>query len=183
MDERDLISGSGVGAVSSNPRRSKLKRVVLVLSVALVAALPSAALAKSGNEGAGRLKAEIRGPGLDKPILLPGGRKQGAGLVRRVAETAGLSAALREILDPRFVPEPMLRTQPRGDLGPRYTSRTSCAGRTGRSIASLRTSIRTRSCGRPRPSHLDRQSPTRRRTSALSEPKRPAEAGTSRRPT
>ena len=41
--------------------------------------------------------------------------------MRRVAETAGLSAALREILDPRFVPEPMLRTQPRGDLGPRYT--------------------------------------------------------------
>lgn len=98
-----------------------MKRLVLVLSVALVAALPSGALAKSGNEGTGRLEAEIRGPGLDKPILLPGGRKQGAGLVRRVAETAGLSTALRKIPDPRFAPDPMLRTQPRGDLGPRYT--------------------------------------------------------------
>jgi hypothetical protein len=40
-----------------------VKRLILVpLSVVLVAALPSSALAKGGNEAGARLRAEIKGP-------------------------------------------------------------------------------------------------------------------------
>jgi hypothetical protein len=98
-----------------------VNRLILVpLSVALVAALPSPALAKGGDEGGAGLRAVIKGPGLDKPISLAGVRKQGAALVRLVADAAGFPAALGGIRDSRFVPDPMLRTRPSGDLGQPY---------------------------------------------------------------
>ncbi len=100
-----------------------MKRLILVpLSVALVAALiPARALAKGGDEGGAGLKAEIKGPSLDQPISLTGAGEGSAEMVMRVADTAGLDAALAEIPDPRFNADPMLRKRPKGDLGPRYT--------------------------------------------------------------
>jgi hypothetical protein len=59
---------------------------------------------------------EVKGPDLDGPILLADGA-----LVTRVAENAGLPAALGRRPNSSFVPDLMLRTRPRVDLGPRYT--------------------------------------------------------------
>jgi hypothetical protein len=89
-----------------------MKRLVFVpLALLLGAALvPAAALGKGAS------KAEIAGPGLDRPISLAGEGQVGGQQLMQLAEAAGFFPAV-------FVttPDPMLEARPTGDLGPRYT--------------------------------------------------------------
>jgi hypothetical protein len=100
-----------------------VKRFVLVsLPVVLALAVASAAFAKGGEHGIG-LAAEITGPGLDEPIMLSGRNERGSSLAAQIAETAGFTPAAYGSF-PRVLgvsADPILRTRPKGELGPRYT--------------------------------------------------------------
>ena len=85
-----------------------MKRLVL-LALALVLALPAAALAK------GPSKASIDGPGLDRAIAIPGSEDSGTPL-GDLTHAAGFFPAVF-----RQTPDPMLNSRPKGDLGPKYT--------------------------------------------------------------
>jgi hypothetical protein len=84
-----------------------IKKLVLIAIVAL--ALPAGAFAK------GPSSASIQGPGLKTVTISGDGEDGGASLFGRLTESAGFFAAVF-----RPSPDPMLRTRPEGDLGPRY---------------------------------------------------------------
>jgi hypothetical protein len=89
-----------------------MKRLVLALVAVLLVAMliPAGALAKGASE------ARIEGPGLDEPISLAGEGRPGGVELMQLAENAGFfPAAFGQI------PDPMLRTRPTGEFGPRYT--------------------------------------------------------------
>jgi hypothetical protein len=81
---------------------------ILVVAVAFSVAL----LAPATTQGKGATSGTIAGPGLQEPIVLNGTWNQ----LGRISEAGGFYAAVfgRE-------PNPLRDTQPRGDLGPRYT--------------------------------------------------------------
>jgi hypothetical protein len=83
-----------------------MRKLMLIAVVALV--LPSAALA------GGPSSASIQGPGILTITLSWNG--EGASLFWRLTEATGFYPATF-----RPSPDPMLRTQPEDDLGPRYT--------------------------------------------------------------
>ena len=88
-----------------------MKRALLVVAVAL--ALPAAAAAKGASQ------ATIDGPGLAAPIVLKsdtGGDPSMSSKLGRLAEATGFFPAVFG-----QSPNPMLRKQPKGKLGPRYT--------------------------------------------------------------
>jgi hypothetical protein len=89
-----------------------MKRLALfVLAAALAAILvPAAALAKGASE------AKITGPGLGNPITLAGEGQANGDELMQLAEAAGFFPSVFATL-----PNPMLPTRPKGDLGPRYT--------------------------------------------------------------
>jgi hypothetical protein len=84
--------------------------VVLLVSFVLVCLAAPAALAKGASE------ASISGPGLAVPIVLAGEGQAGGDRVMRIAEEAGFFPAVFA-----QTPDPMLRDQPKGQLGPKYT--------------------------------------------------------------
>jgi hypothetical protein len=87
-----------------------MTRVAFIpFAIALVALLPTSALAKGASE------AEITGPGLDDPISLAGEGRQGGEQLMRIAEAAGFFAATFG-----QIPDPLLDERPAGALGPRY---------------------------------------------------------------
>ena len=84
--------------------------VIAIVGLAVPAAVPVAALAK------GPSAATISGPGL-RTISVSGDGEDGAvSSFGRLTEAAGFFPAVF-----RREPDPMLRTRPSGDLGPRYT--------------------------------------------------------------
>jgi hypothetical protein len=80
--------------------------------LAVAAAFSVALLAPATTQGKGALSGEIAGPGLQEPIVMSGTWNQ----LGRISEAGGFYAAVfgRD-------PSPLLDTQPRGGLGPRYT--------------------------------------------------------------
>ena len=102
-------------------RRHLLSWLVLLLA-ALV--LPTAALAKGAES------ATLNGPGLEKTgILIKGNGEPGSGTpLGQLADEAGFFAAVFG-----QSPDPLLKTQPKGDLGPKYTMRWVLPGPTGKS--------------------------------------------------
>ena len=133
-----------------------MKKLVLVVVISL--ALPAAALGK------GPSAAEIRGPGLKTISLSGDGEDGGASTFGRFTEAAGFFPAMFG-----QQPDPMLRSRPKSDLGPRFTITWVVPGRVG-TVASPRTSIPTRS---PTPS------PTCGPVSASGAPSARTAAGTS----
>jgi hypothetical protein len=86
-----------------------MKRSLLVLA-AVALALPASALAKGASE------ATIQGPGLGKGLTLRGdGESNGTKLGNLAMKAGFFPAAFGQ------QPDPMLRTRPKGELGPRYT--------------------------------------------------------------
>jgi hypothetical protein len=85
-----------------------MKKLVLIAVIAL--ALPAAALAK------GPSAASIEGPGVKTITMSAAGEEGDASLFWQLTEAAGFFAV---VYSPS--PDPMLRTRPKGDLGPRYT--------------------------------------------------------------
>jgi len=85
-----------------------MKKLVLVVVISL--ALPAAALGK------GPSAAEISGPGLKTISLSGDGEDGGASTFGRFTEAAGFFPAMFH-----QQPDPMLRSRPKGDLGPRFT--------------------------------------------------------------
>ena len=83
-----------------------MKRTLMVVLFAL--ALPAAAAAK------GPSKAEVSGPGLGKPLVVTGAEAPGTPLMN-LAESAGFFPAVYG-----QSPDPMLRSRPKGKLGPKY---------------------------------------------------------------
>jgi hypothetical protein len=83
-----------------------MKRTLMVVLVAL--AVPAAAAAK------GPSKAEVSGPGLGKPLVVTGAEAPGTPLMN-LAESAGFFPAVYG-----QTPDPMLRSRPKGKLGPKY---------------------------------------------------------------
>jgi hypothetical protein len=80
----------------------------VVAAIALVA--PTSALAKGASE------ATITGPGLGAGIRLVGEGRPGGERLMQLAEDAGFFPSVFATS-----PNPMLSSQPRGELGPRYT--------------------------------------------------------------
>jgi hypothetical protein len=101
----NLPLGSGVNTASVEG--VIIKKLVLIAVVAL--ALPAGAFAK------GPSSASIQGPGLKTVTISGDGEDGGASLFGRLTGAAGFFAAVF-----RPSPDPMLRTRPEGDLGPRY---------------------------------------------------------------
>jgi hypothetical protein len=85
--------------------------------VALAVLLPAAALAKGASE------ATITGPGLDRPVTLPGEGQPGGEQLMELAQEAGFFSAVF-----RQTPDPMLDSRPSGALGPQYTVRYEMPG-------------------------------------------------------
>jgi hypothetical protein len=98
-----------------------MKRLLLVSIVVL--ALPAAALAK------GPSAASISGPGLKAITVSGDGEDGGVSAFGRLTQAAGFFGAVY-----RPQPDPMLRTRPKGDLGPRYTIDWVLPTPTGKSI-------------------------------------------------
>jgi hypothetical protein len=90
-----------------------MNRMLLVLA-ALAAALllPAAAVAKGPSE------ASISGPGLSQPLEISGDGETAGTVLGVFTERAGFFPAVF-----RQEPDPMLRSRPKGKLGPRYTIR------------------------------------------------------------
>jgi len=85
-----------------------MKRILFLLALATLM-LPTAAFAKGPSE------AKIDGPGLGKAITITGAEEPGTPLMT-FAENAGFfPAAFGQ------QPDPMLPSQPKGSLGPRFT--------------------------------------------------------------
>jgi hypothetical protein len=85
-----------------------MKRILFLLALATLM-LPTAALAKGPSE------AKIDGPGLGKAITITGTEEEGSPLMD-FAEAAGFfPAAFGQ------QPDPMLPSQPKGPLGPKFT--------------------------------------------------------------
>jgi len=86
-----------------------MKRLTLALVLAGLLAFPAAAAAKGPDQ------ASISGPGLDKTIVLAGsGESMGTALGNLTQLTGFFPAAYGQS------PDPMLKSAPTGDLGPRY---------------------------------------------------------------
>jgi hypothetical protein len=85
-----------------------MRKLILITLVALV--LPTAALAK------GPSSASIEGPGVSTITISGDGEDGGASTFGQLTEAAGFFPAVF-----RPSPDPMLRRQPKGVLGPRYT--------------------------------------------------------------
>jgi hypothetical protein len=85
-----------------------MKRLLFMFAVAALA-LPATALAKGPSE------ASITGPGLSKAIKITGPESDGSPMMN-LAEAAGFfPAAFGQ------TPDPMTYTQPKGNLGPKYS--------------------------------------------------------------
>jgi hypothetical protein len=98
-----------------------MKRLLLVGILAL--AVPSVALAK------GPSAASISGPGIGTIKLSGDSENGGTTAFGRLTEAAGFFQAVY-----RPAPDPMLRTRPKGELGPRYTVDWVLPTPTGKSI-------------------------------------------------
>ena len=86
-----------------------MKRL-LVLAALVALALPAAALAKGPSE------ATVKGPGLGKTVTFTGSESDSFSSLMQLADAAGFFPAV-------FAqqPDPMRRSAPKGDLGPKYT--------------------------------------------------------------
>jgi hypothetical protein len=101
-----------------------MKRFLLISTIAVAAlALPAAALAK------GPTAATITGPGIDA-INVNGDAENGiASTFSEIVQDAGFFPA---VFQP--VPNPMLRTQPKVELGPRYRVRWTVPTPSGKAV-------------------------------------------------